>query len=202
MWDERTLDEEGEILSDYERWLHKVANRLLPATDPKHDDLVQEGRVAMWKALRAHDPSKGSLPAWLTRAAENRMKNLAWGKGQPTGHEARRGVQEAPVAASVEEMVEEGPDSLFGAVDALLGVEWAYHHGEIMQAINALSPLQRRYVYARFWLNVQPQAMQPGVVAYRKAEWPEVGKTHLWKGSTDQRGAHERLVAALAHLAA
>jgi RNA polymerase sigma factor (sigma-70 family) len=201
MWDDRTLEEEGDLLADYDRWLHSVANRLSGPADPRHDDLVQEGRVAMWHALRKHDPSKGSLPSWLTKAAEMRMKNLAWGKGQPTGHEARRGVVEAKATASTDEMVEEGVEALLGAVQALTGVEYAYHHGEIMQAINDLSPMQRRYVYARFWLGIEPSSAVPGTVAFKKEHWPEIGKTHLWAGSTAQVGAKERLATALAHMA-
>jgi hypothetical protein len=35
--------------------------------------------------------------------------------------------------------------------DALDGVILAYHRGAILDAVNRLSPAQRRYVYARFW---------------------------------------------------
>ena len=40
---------------------------------------------------------------------------------------------------------------VFGGVHALSGVEMAYHEGQITQALAALDPEHREYVYLRFW---------------------------------------------------
>lgn len=67
-------------LPDYRRWLHHVANEMLPPTSAEHDDLVQEGYIAMWRALDSFDESKGALPSWLTRAARYRMLDVRRGR--------------------------------------------------------------------------------------------------------------------------
>lgn len=73
-------------LSDYDRWLHRVAGRM---TGPVgHDDLVQEGRVAIWKAMQRADLSDPGLPGYLTRAAKGRMIDVVTGRSRQTGHEA------------------------------------------------------------------------------------------------------------------
>lgn len=138
-----------DIIADYEGWLHKVANEI--GSPAEHDDLVQEGRVAMWRALSSFDESRGSLPSWLTRAAEMRMKDVAWGTGQPTGHEPTRGSRPVEEGPSLDEQSED-------AVQALLGyVESAYHDGEVMQIIREhLSPRQQEYVFLRFWGGLEP----------------------------------------------
>lgn len=81
-------------LSDYHNWLYKTAMEMLPHAghDPYIDDLVQEGRIAMWRALEKYDDCKGTLAPWLTNAARMRMKDIAFGHGRWTGHTGRRGV--------------------------------------------------------------------------------------------------------------
>lgn len=84
-------------VDDYHNWLYKLAADYLPGgvLDSEIDDLVQEGRIAMWKSSLTHDPEKGAQPAWLTRAAVNRMKDISHGHGRWTGHTGRRGVTDA-----------------------------------------------------------------------------------------------------------
>lgn len=198
--DQMPPEDDSVIIAAYERWLHKVANAYLQPWDERHDDLVQEGRIAMWRALPKHDPAKGSLPSWLTKAATMRMKTLAFGKGQPTGHEAVRGVRDVDVVASLDALIEEdGAEGLMGAADALLEVEMAYHAGEIAEALDSLSPAQRRYVLARFWCGLDPASRAPGMREFIHLV-PEVSKRHLWSGSSRQVGARDRLAERLAHL--
>lgn len=175
------------VLADYEKWLHKVANSI--AGPSEHDDIVQEGRVAMWRALSTHDESKGALAPWLTRAAEMRMKDVAWGTGQPTGHEALRGSRQVEEGPSLDEQPEE-------IVQALLGyVEAAYHDGEIMKIIReCLTPKQQEYVFLRFWGGLEPRAQAPQIRAL-VLEFPVLGQRWHW-----QR-AREVLAERLAHLA-
>jgi DNA-directed RNA polymerase specialized sigma24 family protein len=84
-------------LDDYHNWLYRTAADLLPGGfyDPEIDDLVQEGRIAMWRAYEKYDDCKGTLAPWLTNAARMRMRDLAWGHGRWTGHTGRRGVTDA-----------------------------------------------------------------------------------------------------------
>lgn len=84
-------------VADYHSWLCKLAGDMLPGSyyDSAFDDLVQEGRIAMWKASTTYDPQKGSLPSWVTGAARMRMKDVAHGHGRYTGHTGRRGWTDA-----------------------------------------------------------------------------------------------------------
>ena len=155
-------------VQDYERWLHAVANDLLPPDSPLHDDLVQEGRIAMWRSLERYDPSKGALPSWVTAAARLRMKDFAHGTGRPFGHTPRRG--ERAVEETSSEALQQGSPGLWDSLevrdadDSLLErVLVAYHRGEILRAIGALTPEQRRYVVLRFWGGVDPATRSPGV---------------------------------------
>lgn len=137
-------------LSPYRGWLRTVAARL--CTDVAlREDLCQEGWIAMWRALNRFDPAKGALPAWLTSHAYRRMldcaRDRAW-LGRPGRHQGRTPVR------NVQELATPGTAEVWDqltTVDALDGVMLGYHHGAILDAINRLSPAQRRYVYARFW---------------------------------------------------
>lgn len=187
-------------LADYHKWLHYVAYQMLPATSALHEDLVQEGRIAMWKALATYDPSKGALPSWVTKAASMRMKDFVR-RGTPTGKPETRGSKEVEHGPSIDAMVEEGgAEGLFAAVDTLEGVEVSYHHGEILEALNSLSPKQREYVYLRFWGGLDPSA---GVTKEMKVvmdQFPVLRQRWLWQGSSKQVGAKDRLREALSHL--
>lgn len=191
---------EDQILYRFHKWLHYMAYQLTK-DDSLHEDLVQEGRIAMWRALRTHDPEKGALPTWVTTAAKARMKDLARGHGQPTGHEARRGVVEAKATTSVDLLMEDGLEAALGISEALDDVEWSYHRGEILEALAALSPSQREYVFLRFWGGLDPASRIPEMRALVD-EYPILRKRYLWNGSSKQVGAKDRLREALAHLVA
>lgn len=185
------------IIADFDRWLHAVANRLLKdATEADHQDLVQEGRVAMWRALGTFDESRdyndpqGARVAWIIRAAEMRMKDVAWGKGQPFGREATRGSREVDKGPSLDELEEQ-------QVEALLGfVEEAFQDGEVLRIIRErLTPRQQQYVFLRFWGGLDPSSQAPGMRAL-VAQFPVLRERWHW-----QR-AKPVLAEALAHRAA
>jgi DNA-directed RNA polymerase specialized sigma24 family protein len=81
----------------YHNWLYKTAADFLPGGyyDTDIDDLVQEGRIAMWKAYEAYDDCKGTLAPWLTNAARMQMKGIAHSHNRWTGHTSRRGYTDA-----------------------------------------------------------------------------------------------------------
>ena len=74
--DDPRSDPDG-VLADYHRWLYRVA-RSLTRDHFEVEDLVQEGRIAMWRALQMWD-GDFNLTAWLTLAAKRRMtKVVSW----------------------------------------------------------------------------------------------------------------------------
>lgn len=168
---------DDEILRDYLPWLRKVAGNLIGFDDPDLQDLVQEGYIAMWRALKNFQPDKGTLDYWLKFKASNRMKTAA---------------------IRAHEHPERKPDELpddrdwdIAAPDLLEAVDIAYHHGEIAAAIDRLTPQQRRYVIARFWLGLTGNEMrQLGVFAYDPSA--------LW--TSKRNGARLKLQRELAHL--
>lgn len=199
-------DRVAEVLPEYRAWLYRTAYDLLPDDSPYVDDLAQEGGIAMWRALGTYDPAKGGLAGWLTTAARQRMRALAWGHDRWIGHEAQRGKQTVESTVSLDAILdpEAGGDDgvLLEAAELLEGVELAYHQGEIAAALDTLSPAQRRYVVGRFWLGLDPTSRAPGMKE-ACALVPEMKRgSSLWLGTTGQRGARDRLAEALAHLAA
>lgn len=174
------------VLADYHKWLHRVAYNLDPRGLVDHEDLAQEGYIAMWRALPKHDPALGSLPTWLTNAARLRMTDYLR-RGSPFGREATRGVHVAPKSdVPVDDLA--FFDTLTRSEEIGEGVLLAYHRGEIAEAIDALTPEQRKYVIARFWGGATAveiaAAMHKGVPA---TNW-------LWHGPKQARAQlRERL---------
>jgi len=200
---ETMSDDAAGVLQDYRRWLHAAAYRFRAPGSPDHDDLVQEGYIAMWRALSTYNPSCGALPSWLTRAAEMRMTDLVYGHGQWTGRPQTRGsrsVEADSLDAEIGGLDGDAPPAL-GVDDSLdERVVWAYHEGEIAAALDTLSPAQRRYVLARFWCGLNPRDRAPGHRALIRLV-PELRRGYLWHGTSHQKGARQRLAEALAHLA-
>lgn len=180
---------DDEILRPYMPWLRTVACNLLGYTDVGVQDLMQEGYIEMWKALRRYNAAAGPLDYWLKFKASNRMKTIAI--------RAREHPERVP--ASLNQTVYSDPTPVelgdiledLGAAELLETVDLAYHHGEIAAAINALSPQQRRYVIARFWLGLTGNEMIAlGVFAY--------DPSGLW--NSKRNGARWKLEEELKHL--
>jgi DNA-directed RNA polymerase specialized sigma24 family protein len=126
-------------LGAYHRWLYKMAGEFLPSgtCDPAIDDLVQEGRIAMWKAYQAYDDCKGTLSPWLTNAARMRMKDIARGHGRYTGHTGRRGWTDAM-----------SPQTLY--LDELLS-DWEFDERRLRPSVAPSKVMRAEYVAA--WAN-------------------------------------------------
>lgn len=171
----------GETLSAYESWLHHRAHQMIQGTTllpsaEDHDDLVQRGLVAMWKALDSFDEAKGALPAWLTFKADGAMKD------------ALRPRQKDRVALPLEHLPEDA-EELLEFPDMLLGITRAYHRGEVARALDSLTPRQLEYVRLRFWEG----AGTTELVAHFGYD-----PSGLW--NSKKNGAKIKLRAALAHL--
>ena len=184
-------------IANYNGWLYQTASHMLDAASPNLEDLVQEGRVAMWLALASFDPGKGSLPSWLTRKAKFRMLEVVSGRrwtGQPKRLHGSQKI-EVPFTVSLDAERGEGitlKDSLGREPEEITRAEMAYHSAEIQAAIDALSPAQRKYVLARFRDGLTGTEMQEdGVFGYDPSA--------LW--TSRKNGAREKLREALAHLA-
>lgn len=81
------------LIADYEAWLHSRAWLLGGANT--HDDLVQEGRIALWHALGEFDSTRGSaddpqdrLDAWVKFKANGHMLQCIR-RGHWTGKEKK-----------------------------------------------------------------------------------------------------------------
>lgn len=196
------LDDHDRVLAQYSRWLHWYANLVQKTwAHNEHDDLVQEGRIAMWKAIATYDQSRGALATWLITAAKMRMKECIkrdhW-TGLPTryGHGGKVPDEGVTVMSLMDDDLT--LTEILEAADLLDAVELSYHRGEILQAIASLSENQRRYVVYRFWLGWNPTSRQnnggPSLAEAIGVKRPDM----LW--GEKNRGARDRLRERLLHL--
>lgn len=189
-----------EFIADMQGWLSSRAARLCqsPTARSRIDDVMQEGRITLWRTYA----ETGSTEEACARA-HWRMKDVAWGDDPlHTGAEPRERFTLQHKPESVDALLEAGISEAFSTVEGLSDVEWAYHHGEIMAAIAALTPKQRTYIYARFWCGMDPTDglnNNPGMREARAAN-PLLKRDILWTGSKATPGAKKRLAATLAHL--
>jgi RNA polymerase sigma factor (sigma-70 family) len=154
-----------EIITESERWLAWKAAALTRDIDERQD-LVQEGRIAMWRSLDKMDPEKFSRPdkplqenaqLWAMTAAKMRMNDVAR-RGTWLGKPEHRGVLTMPRPSSLDDLLYRNGDGddnpiaeLLTAADLLDSALIAYHRGEIYQALSDLPTRQREYVVLRFW---------------------------------------------------
>lgn len=135
--------DEQELLRSYRPWLRAVAPCMCGGgLRGRDEELAAEGWVAMWLAYRSHDPDKAPADFWLKHKALDRMRTVVrdWTAQQ-------RDPNKLTLMADIEDMWD---------VEAkAFDLDWAYHHGEVLQALNALTPREREYVYVRFWLGWQ-----------------------------------------------
>lgn len=123
---------EREFLLAWRPLLRSMASRM--TTRDHVDELSQEGWIAVWRAsrIRADEP-------WCMTAAKNRMIDVLRER-----HQLTRGFDKT-------DLVGDDLTELCGAATELSGIELAYHRGEILAALDRLSPREREYVELRFW---------------------------------------------------
>lgn len=184
-----------EILRGFRPWLYKTAQQLLSPSSPEIEDLVQEGYIAMWKALKTHKEEAGPLTAWLTTKARWRMlevvKEKNW-SGMPSRRHGRNPVQDVVPLSLDKDYDGATLADLLLTPDIAESVMNAYHHGEIHEAIAELSPAQRKYVYARFWCGMTWGEMKTEVFGYDPSP--------LW--TSKKNGARDKLAKTLAMIGA
>lgn len=141
---------EAEIVANYERWAHKVANSKREPYHPLHDDLVQEALAEIWAVLRRK--GTGVSATYLATAGKHRMDDVLDGRPM-RGNPTEGGQTYRPKTVPAEVLAEAAPDlwEQLIAVDALDAVELAYHKGQIVAALSDLKPQYRSYVAMRFW---------------------------------------------------
>lgn len=144
-----------EAIQQYEGSLRRITGKYQRLDQPGYQDLLQEVRIAFWRQYDV-DPGDGGV-ALALHAAKRRASNLfnPERREHQTGYTGSTGSIPVTTTAILDAPVGDGHTSLlevvFPGVDALAGVEMAYHHGEISRAVNALEPEHREYVVRRFW---------------------------------------------------
>lgn len=146
-----------EILMNYRGWLLKTAWDY--ATDAERArDLAQEGWIAMWRALQVPRPAGVAESTYLMNQARWRMQRCVqrhtW-TGMPDRRAEGYGGSQKRVFAADAEFGHENINDLADEVtvaDAAAGLEWSYHHGEIMAALDKLTPKQKEHVIRCFWM--------------------------------------------------
>lgn len=176
------MNEIEQILEANQGWLQKTARGIIGrSTDSDEEDLIQEGRITMWRALVSYDPAKSpNRDAWIKFRARNAMLKIVmrprW-QERPNPHDPETWYDRYDL-----------PNSLNLNIESLM---LAYHDDEIVQAIARLSPGQRKYVLARFWSGLTDSEMiEAGLFTYdAHAMW-----------TSARNGARQKLAMALSHL--
>lgn len=150
--DRRDIDYE-EYLLDNERLLKlKTADRMRSNDVSRDiwDDVLQEGRIVQWEVLKKRPEStKQYVSASMSHRITEVLKRGTW-----TGFERTHGKPTDPLRRRDRDSTDDETSDVQVVVESSDWVEhviMAYHHGEIMRALNELTFTQREYVYLRFW---------------------------------------------------
>lgn len=132
------------VLERYRKWLYWYVSHTYPSRYSQWHDLMQEGWIAMWKALSKFDPAKGAEATYLTTAAKLRLSDVVrretW-----TGAIMSRGHTREQPATPVDHH-EDWVESKLECTEAYHWVELAYHRGEILRALDALPVKEKHWV--------------------------------------------------------
>lgn len=154
------LDNEVELLLYFRPWLRLVVMRFPQMMPSRNEDLAQEGWIAIWRSIqvlkdKAIEDRPDDIELWLKRCAVNRMTNVvnSW-KAQS------RDVYNTTFVDFNTEWDDGASWAAHLALTTDLGdVEVAYHHGEILKAVNRLPRSQRQYVIRKFWYCWAPTSL-------------------------------------------
>ena len=176
--DDRSLEDYiTEVIDSNERLLKlKAAERLRhnPASRVIWDDVLQEGRIVQMEVLRKRpDATREYISASMSNRMNEVIRRGAW-----TGSEAKRGHPIDPLRRPGERDSIDDPDwdVVISSGDWVDQVMWAYHHGEIAEAMSALTFTQRQQVFARIWCGMsEPEiaALQDVSVSTVSRRWTQ-----------------------------
>ncbi len=140
-----TDQEQREILKQWRPWLRAVARNFCARVPGKvEEDLAQIGWIAIWRQLHKDNGSSDPL---LKTAAIRDMQDVIR-KNHAQRRDVRRSVPGGLPYAEASGLL----PNIWTQLQCDLGeVELAYHHGEIADALDCLTPRQRQYVVLKFW---------------------------------------------------
>lgn len=134
-----------ETLSGHDHWFLGRARRLRQNWDAV-EDLMQEGRLAMFEAYHSWD-GRGDQLGWMRKVAIWRMTRVAFPQ------EGRKG---APDLIEIAEY----DNNLLDTAHHDHPNDMVAHHNEIHQAIRDLPERSRLYVWMRFWQKASQAEME------------------------------------------
>lgn len=166
-----------QVLALYEQRAQVIAREWATPAAPK-EDLAQEARIALWKETqkRPGDRMQGLASVVIRRAVSHAALDQRWtGTDYKKGGQPRDPIRTNPSGLPEDQVGDsDGPAPIWlVAADLLDGVEYAYHEGQIMQALNALPPEHREYVFMRFWMGYN----EPEIAAYTGRTKANVNRT-------------------------
>lgn len=149
--DQPGYDETEQMLRDEEAFFVRNARSTLLKKNQRgfkpgeDDDAVQEARIAAWQSYIEHHNPRYMNIAVRQRLIAHVMRDQ-WFGTKPTAHEMD------PIRRSGRDSLDDPDlDLILLAEENIEALTMAYHHGQIMEALNVLSPKQREFVYMRFW---------------------------------------------------
>jgi RNA polymerase sigma factor (sigma-70 family) len=153
------------------------------------DDVLQEGRIVQFEVLKKRP---GSAREYVSASMSHRIIEVLT-RGTWTGMERTHGKPRDPLRRGDRDSVDDETLQLDEVVDGsgwVESVQMAYHHGEIHQALAALTFTQRQHVVARIWYGMS----EPEIAALQGCSVATVSRHWV-------KDIRPRLVEELAHLA-
>lgn len=155
-------------------WFHRTAKYIAKTIDTlDHEDLVTEAVFVAQRASKSHNPEKGDIQAWVKWRAKMEMIR------QYSLHAKERNVTSK---LSIYEPLAEGGDVTLAecgvphpsAEEMSMVIDWDTIGTDIRKAIDELTPIQRRYVIARFFPELRPE--NDGPIKVGSQVWSGVQK--------------------------
>ena len=153
--DTRDLDYEQYLLSNERLTKLKVGERLRNDDRARDiwDDCLQELRITQWQVLQKRPDARRE---YVSAAMSHRISEIL-ARGTWTGMERTHGKPRDPLRRRDRDSVDDETlqlDQVADGADWVDGVIMAYHHGEIAEAMSALTFTQRVHVFSRIWLGM------------------------------------------------
>lgn len=160
------IEEEAFFVRNARHALVKKIGKGFP--EGAEQDAIQEARIAAWQSWTKHQSR-----AYMNIATRQRLMQHVyrdqWFGTTPSGRDMD------PIRRANRDSLDDPDcDLVLVAQQVLDSVMLAYHEGEIVEAINALTPDQREYVVLRFWhgmTNPEIAAIQGKSVGAVSSAW-------------------------------